>query len=617
MGNATMDDVAPGWIDVWRLWRHCLCRFGWYPLFVAPLVTCACLLDLYSSTGCDFIRLDIGFVPANDVWSDSQAELGLFSFDSHQTDRNKWKRSFNNGCQLYSESFEAHFISSDPTWHVSQIMAYISGIASLVALSTAWLLTITPLPASFLWPGVLLPAVVLSMLAGAAKFIFFDTQICTEPLWFVDESSQPAAARSCEIGESSVFGIASVAAYFFCTILICFRSPQKRKLDENFGKRPGGQGSTATANTIADVIVNDPERGQGDVKNAAVAISSSNNLGIEERESSATLMDSQQTSKINNIAPRIIEHGQHTRSTSDVTWSTDSNKNVPASSNTRSKNNVVVISPPTKEPPLHENQRPGPSNETEWNSYGRPIVVTLNDSGHATKSRSYSKDQSLSYSDGSTTQTSSKSPASRGTPGSGGGGSGGGGDLPPRHNAKSTVHRAASHGSRNDNDASSVSSRISKLSFTDTHVSEEISALGMQSYTGASRGPLGAPSNRSAPSVVAIPRRSRHHTISATAPTSVSSSHSSGKRLRYSKHGSKRGGTWEDRRDVFLNEQQHQSGRIDGSKRDGTLEYLPPLDEMSTTRSLDTRSVEDHGDLISKCVRELQMSFEDNGFRTL
>ena len=63
-----VEEFAPGLTDVWKLWRHCLCRFGYYPLFMAPLITCAAFMDLYSSTGCDFIRLDIGFVPINEVW---------------------------------------------------------------------------------------------------------------------------------------------------------------------------------------------------------------------------------------------------------------------------------------------------------------------------------------------------------------------------------------------------------------------------------------------------------------------------------------------------------------------------------------------------------------------
>lgn len=99
MGLVKVEDVAPGLTDAWRLWRHCLCRFGWMPILVAPLITCAAFMDLYSTTGCDFIRLDIGFVLVNEVWDGPTAHLGIFSYDSFEIDSNKWKRSFNNGCQ--------------------------------------------------------------------------------------------------------------------------------------------------------------------------------------------------------------------------------------------------------------------------------------------------------------------------------------------------------------------------------------------------------------------------------------------------------------------------------------------------------------------------------------
>eukprot|EP00571_Detonula_confervacea_P009207 CAMPEP_0172319392 /NCGR_PEP_ID=MMETSP1058-20130122/37514_1 /TAXON_ID=83371 /ORGANISM="Detonula confervacea, Strain CCMP 353" /LENGTH=457 /DNA_ID=CAMNT_0013034419 /DNA_START=408 /DNA_END=1781 /DNA_ORIENTATION=- len=457
-------------------------------------------------------------------------------------------------------------------------MAYISGISSLVALAIAWLLTITPLPASFLWPGVLLPAVILSMLTGAGKFLFFDTQICSEPLWFVDESSPPVAAESCEIGESSVFGIASVAAYFFCTILICFRSPQKRILDENFGKRMCEPGSTVTGHTGTDIIYNDPERGEETVQVQAVIPGST--LGIEKRES--ILNDSQQTTKTKNTTPQIVQHGQHMRTTSDVTWSIGSHNHVPPPFNERSRN-LGVLSPPLTKAPPEELQRPKDSADVEWNAYGRPIVVTIDDSSHDDPSRS------VSYSDGSNTQSSSKSPGPINT-------------LPPRHNGKSAIQHPATNNnknnSRSDYDVGSVTSRISKISFADSNASDDLSALGMQSYSVGS-------SAKSAPSVVAIPRRGRH-TFSGASP---GSSHSSSKKPRHKKH--KRNAR-EDRNDIFLNE-QHSTGsnnRLDAKRE--LVEYLPRLDEMSATRSL-----EDHGDLINKCVRDLQRSFDDNGFQTM
>lgn len=701
-----LDESAPGWIGIWRLWRHCLCRFGWYPLFVAPLVTCACLLDVYSSTGCDFVRMDVGFAPANDVFfgsggprSSSRAQLGLFSFDSREDDADRYKRWFNNGCRSYSAGFESAFVSSDRTWHVARVMAYVSGISSLVALSTAWLLTITPLPASFFWPGVLLPAVVLAMVTGAGKFIFFQSRICSEALWYVDERSEPVPAQSCEIGESSVFGIASSAAYFFCTLLICFRSPRKRVLDEGFGKRSSGgrtpQGScTITHSHLSADGGCDPEQGTrgedtagggGGSKDGAGAGagagSASGVLGAEKRVDS--LHDSGQTERAGNKQhqqrqrridgkPQIIEHGpQHNRTTSDVTWSTDSK---PAFHHERSRN-LGVLSPPedaraapalvdgsAKKAQKKEGKQPqavlveeddddaaGDDDVVEWNAYGRPIVVTINDS------------RSLSYSDeGSSSKQTGGGSSGRSTVPSGNGGSGGVGNskLPPRHNGKSTIqgNNAPPRHNRNNSGDWSVHSRISRISFADSQASDDMSALGMHSYSvGLQVGrTAGAGAAGGAPSVVAIPTRrassagngssapSPHRNTFSGQPPSVPSpsySYSAGhhspsqQRLRYAKGRRARGGAAaasgggngpespareEDRDDApaasssacFLGEQH----RIDARRE--IVEYMPRLDEMSATRSL---GAEDHGDLINQCVRDLEASFNDqeSGFRTM
>ena len=206
---------------MWKLWRHCLCRFGWYPIFVAPLITCAAFMDLYSSSGCDFIRLDIGFVPVNEVWPGPTAHLGLFGYDTFEVNSNRWKRSFNNGCQVYSPNFESAYIGADQTWQITRIMAYISGCASLVAVAIAWLLTITPLPASFLWPGVLLPASILAMLTGCAKFLFFDAKVCTEELWFDEGMDEPVAPQSCLMGDSAVCGCCSRGILFVHHSYLC------------------------------------------------------------------------------------------------------------------------------------------------------------------------------------------------------------------------------------------------------------------------------------------------------------------------------------------------------------------------------------------------------------
>ena len=117
----------------WRLWRYCCCRYGWYPLLVAPIVTVGCLLSIYSSAGCDFIRVDVGFTPSNTGWNNSTLELGLFLYQSGETDTNKYYAAFVDGCRSYTDEFVEEFVQDDRTWRVAQIMAYVSGGGSIVA----------------------------------------------------------------------------------------------------------------------------------------------------------------------------------------------------------------------------------------------------------------------------------------------------------------------------------------------------------------------------------------------------------------------------------------------------------------------------------------------------
>ena len=123
-----------GLTHTWRLWRHCCCRYGWYPLLVAPIVTTGCMLSLYSSAGCDFIRVDVGFTPSNPAWNQSTAELGLFLYQSEEPETNKYREALVDGCRWYEDDFNEDFIDDDRTWKVARIMAYISAISSALAM---------------------------------------------------------------------------------------------------------------------------------------------------------------------------------------------------------------------------------------------------------------------------------------------------------------------------------------------------------------------------------------------------------------------------------------------------------------------------------------------------
>lgn len=100
---------------------------------MAPLVTVGCVLSLYSASGCDFMQVNVGFTPSNDVWNESSIDLGLFLYQSGDVDASSYSSPYLKGCRRYSDEFTDSFISGDRTWKVARIMAYVAGGASILA----------------------------------------------------------------------------------------------------------------------------------------------------------------------------------------------------------------------------------------------------------------------------------------------------------------------------------------------------------------------------------------------------------------------------------------------------------------------------------------------------
>lgn len=101
---------------------------------------------------------------------------------------------------------------------------------------TAWLFVITPLPASFFWPGFLLPTLMTAFLTEGSKFLIFDTSVCRNTAWFPSGAdSLPRVAKECSLGETGLYCIASVIIFFICLILVCLRAPTKRTLEPFYG----------------------------------------------------------------------------------------------------------------------------------------------------------------------------------------------------------------------------------------------------------------------------------------------------------------------------------------------------------------------------------------------
>lgn len=112
--------VPSGMNSAWKLWRHCICRNGFYPLLIAPVVTATFLLDVYVSSGCNLMHVEIGIEPTNVAWSKSTLDLGLFSHLSDETNSgsNLLMDTFHPTCKGFDSNFDKYFIDGDKTWKV-------------------------------------------------------------------------------------------------------------------------------------------------------------------------------------------------------------------------------------------------------------------------------------------------------------------------------------------------------------------------------------------------------------------------------------------------------------------------------------------------------------------
>ena len=129
--------MAPsGLKKAWRLWRHCCCRYGVFPLLVVPIVTMGCMLSVYSSTGCKFVQIDIGFEPINEGWGATVPyQFGQFFYYNASVEHDlTYQNSLHEGCVSFSDIFYDTFIQNDRTFKMTQMMSFISCASSALAM---------------------------------------------------------------------------------------------------------------------------------------------------------------------------------------------------------------------------------------------------------------------------------------------------------------------------------------------------------------------------------------------------------------------------------------------------------------------------------------------------
>jgi hypothetical protein len=250
------NQAPTGLTKCWSLWRYCCCRLGVYPLVVAPLMTAACLLSLYSSSGCEFIELSVGFTPINAAMNQSQVNLGLFYYQPafvvpiategqekgqdgiivQEEGENKYKQVLFEGCQAYTTDITDDMVKPDRTWKIARIMALIAAGASTLGTILAWSFVVTPLSPNYAWPGIFLPVIMIAFIAEGSKFLIFDIALCRTSLWLPSGVDSPAqAAEACELGTSALTAIAAGAVLLVVLLGVCLKAPEYRDLDPDYG----------------------------------------------------------------------------------------------------------------------------------------------------------------------------------------------------------------------------------------------------------------------------------------------------------------------------------------------------------------------------------------------
>lgn len=207
-------------------------------MVIAPLITAGLILSLYSTIGCQFVELDVGFTPTNSAYNNSsEMDFGLYYFYNSET-KGPLDNPFGilRHCVPYSDTFETAIVSKDRTWKVARIIALIAVSGSMLSTLAIWMVNLCAVPIRCLWPGILLPATMLSFIAEGSKFLIFDVALCRNAVWFPSGTdSLPETAESCSIGPSSIFAMAAAGCHLLSLLCVCLKTPTTRELDPNYG----------------------------------------------------------------------------------------------------------------------------------------------------------------------------------------------------------------------------------------------------------------------------------------------------------------------------------------------------------------------------------------------
>lgn len=228
--------------------RWCCCRYGWYPVFVAACITAAFLLDLYSSMSCEFLKVH---VDTDTGESRGSAYIGIYFHQTGAFEDGQFGEYLAEGCQRYSDEFEATVVEGDRMWQATRYIGMVSAISGGIAAVTCWLLVFAPIPISCIWSGIILPLLFIAFVAGGLKFLFLDVKLCSAAIWYKSRTD-------CEFATTGFIAVAASVMFFLCVVMVCVHKP-KLMVPPNDSRQSKSNEEASTANLINDLELQQTE----------------------------------------------------------------------------------------------------------------------------------------------------------------------------------------------------------------------------------------------------------------------------------------------------------------------------------------------------------------------
>ena len=200
----------------------------WLPYFVATMSTARFLLSTASALGCNFVEIDIGFVPKNIQFNASKVKIGPWTYE-----RGK--------CLSYPENFVKMFIEGEMSWKVCRVASIVNiflGFVVFVMASfviTYKVLRLWPTSARVTycikgfdkrWEMFTFVSVLLMFIFEVMKFSLWGVNLCTDEVWMNDKYAfVPAIECTLSTGARC-----SLSAMVFDLIIVILLTAGSRKL---------------------------------------------------------------------------------------------------------------------------------------------------------------------------------------------------------------------------------------------------------------------------------------------------------------------------------------------------------------------------------------------------